>query len=354
MRKILSMAVLVVAGLAALEILSSYFLFRYYAHGMKAIRPEGSAARMLFDGTMTRVTGKRPRPQFDIDHRPLFETNDVLGYVLRPGHYHVTERLGHQVHSFDLVVNDKALRAAAPFPVIADKRILIAGDSSLFGWGLNDEETVPWQIQARLPGYEVVNLSLTSYSTVHALLQLRQIEPHIHSEDVIVIGYHELSNKFNVEPSDVLGDLSQGYEVGLGDAARMRDMMLPFGSLDAHGKLSIQRIPLACASETAKPECARPKFDLRAAKEVTKRVFEEIIALQPGHLVIMFVQGPNDDEVISYLRSRGALIVDLRAGKDGVAFEDDIIPTDGHSGPFEQHQVAQRLLEVLREQQVVH
>ena len=353
MRKILSMAVLVVAGLVALEVLSSYALFRYNAHGMKAIRPEGSAARMLFEGTMRKVTGKRPTLQFAIDHGPLFETDDVLGYVLRPGQYHVSERLGHEFHSFDLLVNDKGLRAAAPLSVVADKRIFIAGDSSLFGWGLNDEETVPWQIQARLPGYEVVNLSLTSYSTVHALLQLRQIQPRVRSEDVVVVGYHELSNKLNVEAGDVLGDLNQGYEVGLGDPARIRDMMLPFGSLDANGKLSIQRIPLACASVAARPECVRPKFDLRAAKEVTRRAFEEIMALQPGHLVIMFVQGSSDDEVISYLRSRDAIIVDLRAGKDGVAFEDDIVPTDGHSGPFEQHQVAQRLLEVMRQQRVI-
>jgi hypothetical protein len=47
------------------------------------------------------------------------------------------------------------------------------------------------------------------------------------------------------------------------------------------------------------------------------------------------------------LRALGATIADLRSGGD-MRFERDLVSTDGHMGPFRQHELANRFLEAMQ------
>jgi hypothetical protein len=334
------------AVFSVIELGSSYVIFRYYAHDEKSVRPDGLAVLMLADGLVNRVSGRHPTPKMSVDHGPLFDSSELLGYAALPGRYRVKEELGNQTHVFDLTITDRGNRATAYAPIHSNKRIFMAGDSSMFGWGLDDEETMAWLVQERLPAYQVVNLSLTSYSTVQTLLQLMQMDPKVGQDDLVVIEYHQLSNQLNVQSLDVLESLEKGFEMSLGDTAHMRAMRLPYGAVDEHGALSIHRIALNCADEPGRPDCARPKFELAAAMRVTMAAFDAITSLHPGHMVIAFVSGPDDDPVIAHARALGATIADLRSSAD-MQFEQDVVATDGHMGPFRQHELANRFLEVL-------
>jgi hypothetical protein len=351
MRKTLAFPLLALAALSLAELISADVIFRYYAHGEKSVRPDGLAVSMLLDGIINRVSGRHPVPKMSLDHGPLFDASDLLGYAVLPGRYRVQEELGNQTHGFDLTITEHGHRAAAYAPNHSAKRILMAGDSSMFGWGLDDEETMPWLVQARLPDYQVLNLSLTSYSTVQTLLQLQRLDPKVGPDDVVVIEYHLLSNKLNVQPADVLESLGKGFELTLGDATRMREMRLPYAALDAHGSLAIHRISLSCAQAPERTDCRRPAYELAAAMQVTKAVFDEIVALHPGHVVIAFFSGEDDDPVIAHMRARGATIADLRIGSAGY-FEDDAVSTDGHMGPFSEHEVAKRFVEIMQQHRI--
>jgi hypothetical protein len=353
MRKISSFAALAIIGLAAAEMASSYFLFRYYAHIRKELLPNGSAVWMLLKGGINKARGKHPAPVLSIDHGRLFDADESLGISLRPGRYRIKEQLGPKRHEFVITITDKGMRATSYFPGQSDRRLFMAGDSSMFGWALNDEQTIPWLTQARLPNFEVLNLSLTSYSPVQTLLRLQQLAPRLGPNDIVVVEYHELSNKLSVVPSDVIETLKTGYEFAVGDTTRMREANLPYGSLDDQGKFSIRRVSLSCAFEAARPDCLRPKFDPGQAMRVTNYAFDEIMALHPGHLVIIFQSGADDDPVIEHLRSRGAIIADLRNGR-GPGEEDDVISTDGHMGPFGQYQIAERLFEVMQREHILN
>src|SRR5882757_5792303 len=171
MRKILLVAVAVTVGLATIELVSSYVYFLHYSGNYQEVRPDGSMAVALIGRAADRLRGTRHKVQMSIDHKPLFAVNDTLGFAILPGRYKVTEHSEGRKHVFDLTVTDAGTRASSYVPVKASKRLLITGDSALFGWGVDDEGTVPWLMQSRLPDYEVVNLSLNSYSTIHALLQ---------------------------------------------------------------------------------------------------------------------------------------------------------------------------------------
>src|SRR5258708_390907 len=207
MRKILIVAVAATVGLAAIELGSSYAYLIHYS---------GNYQQALTAGSMT------------IDHKPLFAVNDTLGFTIIPGRYKVTEHSEGRKHVFDLTVTGAGTRASSYAPVRASKRLLITGDSALFGWGLDDEATLPWLMQSRLPDYEVVNLSLNSYSTIHALLQLQHLVPQIGPDDIVVLEYHPATNAFNVAETDFLRNFLNGYEMQLGDTAQLRAMKVPF------------------------------------------------------------------------------------------------------------------------------
>lgn len=333
--------------MAAIELVSTYVYFHHYVGDYQGIHPAGSMAVAMFGRAYEKFRGINHQVKMSIDHGPLFAASDTLGFTILPGRFKVTEHFDGRKHVFDLTVTDTGRRASSYAPVKSSKHLLITGDSALFGWGVDDEGTVPWLMQSRLPDYEVVNLSLNSYSTVHALLQLQQVVPQIGPDDIVVLEYHPATNAFNVANTVFLRNFLSGYEVQLGDTAQLRAMKVPFGMIDAGGRFSIGRIRLSCAVEAPTPECVHPPVSEDVARQVTDRAFDEIIALNIRHLLVVFLAGPDDDPVIAHLRSRGLTIADLRT-VDGVPEDRDIIPTDKHSGPFWHRQAYGLLLQALQ------
>ncbi len=340
-------------GLASIELVSSYVYFARYAGSPGELRPAGSMAVALANRAYDKIRGISHLVKISIDHGPLFAASQTLGFTIIPGRYTVTEHLEGRKHVFNLTVTDSGRRATSHSPVQASKRLLITGDSALFGWGVDDEATVPWLMQGRLPDYEVLNLSLNSYSTVHALLQLQQIVPQVGPDDILILEYHPASNALNAANPVFLRSLLDGYEMQLGDTAQLRATKVPFGRIDAGGGFSVGRIRLSCAVETPSPECAHPALSPDDEHRVTERAFDEIMGLNIRHLVVAVISGRDDDPVIAHLRSRGLTIADLRT-VDGVPDENDVIPTDKHSGPFWHHQAYVLLLQALQRAHLVN
>jgi hypothetical protein len=351
LRRVLLSAVALMVVLVSAEMISSYVLYRYYAHLQKDLRPEGSAVFMLLTGSIKKARGIHAHPKVTAEPGPLFDSDPALGFVMRPGTFSIKEELNHTVHYFQVTVDAEGNRLAALRPIHSSHRIFMTGDSGIFGWGLSDEQTLPWEIQEQLPGYEVVNLSLTSYSTIQTLLQLRATEPKLGPDDIVVVEYHPLTNQFNVAAPEVLDDLTTGYEVAVGTPA-IRDARLPYGYLDPSGKLAIGHVSLKCAPDSVASDCTRRPFDMASAMKVTERTLDAIVALGPGHVVIAHMSGPDDDPVIDYAHSMGLAVADVRRDR-GTPFDDDVTYTDGHYGPFFSLQLARRLVDILHEDHVI-
>ncbi len=353
MRKFVLIGAAAVVAVIVVELFSSYILYRHFASLHKGFHPAGAATPRLLQHAIVSLQGKHLRVKLSSDHLPLFVPDAELGYVMNPGEYTVTEDFDHQKHTFHLHVTEQRGRATSYLPVKAAHRLFFTGDSSMFGWGLNVAETIPWLLQSRLPNDEVLNLSLTSYSTVQAALQLEHANPKVGAEDSVIAVYHPVTNDFNVAVPDMLAELWIGYELQLGDLEAMRGIKVPYGAIDAGGNLEVRRVGLSCAMSRPSTACARPAVGLEESERVTERAFDKILALHPGRLVVAFVSGSDNDPVIQYLRGKGVTIADLRLAEDEPDAQ-DVIPTDTHAGPFWQHRVFLRLLAVLRNENVVH
>ena len=352
MRKLLSAAVLVVSAIVAVESLSSYALYRYFALHSKELRPAGSATLDLLRHAVVKFRGGHQRVLVSSDHMPVFRPDDELGYVMNPGEYTILEEYDHQKHGFNLRVNEQGHRVTSFLPVNAAHRLFFTGDSSMFGWGLHDEQTVPWLLQSRLADHEVINLTLNSYSSLHALLQLRHVVPAIGSDDTVILLYHPVTNGFNVASMSTLEALMTGYELQLGERAKMLHMKVPYGFLTAKGALETRRIELSCVTRREAPDCVRPVSDSATGMRITQRIFDDILALGAGHILLARTAGADPDPVIEHLRELGVAIVDLRP-EDDEPDALDILPTNKHAGPFWQYRTFTRLLAALGKARVI-
>jgi hypothetical protein len=349
-RKLTLVVIAAAIGALAVESISSYVLYRNSSRLEKGFHPNGSATVALLRLISYKFMGRKVGVW--ADHGPLFYPDPLLGFVVHPGQYEINERFGGLRHRFQLTINDAGLRATSYSSIQASRRIYIAGDSGIFGWGLNDEDTVPWLLQGRLPQYEVVNWSLTRYSTVHALLQLQQARARIGPEDVVVLTYHPTDVETNVALPAIFRDFSDGLEAQLADAQFVAAINYPFGAFDDQGRFVVRRIKLSCFLRTAVTDCGQVNVDEKAAMRVTERAFDEIIALHAGRLLVAVVGGAGSDPVISYLRTKGVLIADVTPHANEPESKDEIA-TDTHGGAFWNHLMFVRLLSALQSNHLI-
>jgi hypothetical protein len=352
MRKLLRIIVIGMTAVVGAECISSYILYRHYATLQRPYQPVASATYELLQRALARTEGRQDFVKLSIDHGPLFRPDPVLGYAMNPGEYYVTEELDNQRHRFRLGVDELGHRRTSYTPVDAPRRIFITGDSGLFGWGLDDEETLPWLLQTRLPGFRVVNLSLTSYSTIQALLQLQRVVPPVSADDIVLLTYHRVTNEFNVADAKVLEGIIRGFETQLGDTQHAHEMTMPFGFIDANGVYSVKRVDVDCGRIEMKGRCNHPEVSDSAAERVTERAFDEIISSLRCHIVVAVIGGPDSDPVVAYLRKKGIDVADLRT-QVGDPDPDDIVTLDGHSGPFWHHVSFERLVAALNKLQLI-
>jgi hypothetical protein len=349
MRIVAILAFVALLGLA-IEAGAAYVIYRHYSAAHGAFYPTGSAALSL--GRLMTHSGRRDEVTLSIDHGPLFHADPKLGYTLYPGRYRIVEARGGRKHQFTLTVDENRHRVTSASPNVAARRIFVAGDSAMFGWGLNDEQTAPWLLQARFPAWQVSNLSLTSYSTLQALFELEAVQPAVRADDIVVLTYHPVTNSFNTAAAEMLTYLRNGFEQQLGDAGVAQHLSVPFGTL-VDGELKVRSYPIACGSKSdTDPRCARVVASSAEAIEVSKKAFDAIMDAHPAHYVVIFLSGQTSDPVIAHLRARGALIADVRTDP-GDADANDELTIDEHAGPFWHHMFYERLTDALLQSRLV-
>ena len=77
------------------------------------------------------------------------------------------------------------------------RNIFFFGDSYVFGEGLSDEETLPWQLQSILPDRMIINFGVGGYGTCQAMLRLEEQKVRVTAGDFVVYGlssFHEERN----------------------------------------------------------------------------------------------------------------------------------------------------------------
>ena len=173
-------------------------------------------------GLRVHFYGTLAEPDFG---QTLHDPHPTRGWTLKPGIQAAKQELDYTVH---VTVNRLGVRG----PEIGYERqpgtfrILVVGDSAMFGSGVDNDHTVPALLTSQLAPLkvEVINLSVAAYSTVQEYL-LFMDEGRRYRPDLVLLAFSPGNDiQTNYQP------LQQLYQ---------KSQRRPFASLDADGRLQI-------------------------------------------------------------------------------------------------------------------
>lgn len=130
----------------------------------------------------------------------FYAPHPTLGYSNLPGKFVITQHNG--TYTWRATHLDSTLRITRPLETYgegqpAKDEIWIFGCSWVYGWALNDHETLPWTLQERLRDYEIVNFGAGAYGTIHSLIQFREALERGEKPRVAVLTYAWFHNERN-------------------------------------------------------------------------------------------------------------------------------------------------------------
>jgi hypothetical protein len=348
-KKVAFYAVLAAVVAAALEVVSSAFL--YLAHRSEiaslAGRPPG-AATLAALGEMRDWLFPQPYTHMARIPQDFFAEDAEQGYRANPGRYvfRYFRRRGDTLDHLDTVVtiNADGTRFTGPAPAAAAKRIFVLGDSFVFGDGVNDEQTFSFLLQAGLPRAEVHLLALGGYSWPNALVTLRRIADRIRPGDAVVLGYAWYYKERHVAAPARLRSIRDWMATSFPQTEPNPKDRLARARLDAAGALVLDTIPMHCKFAPANCSAAEPTPE--ETDKVSIALLHAIAERSRAKIYLLHFFGPRDDPVLKELPGTVELI-EATPEDFPYVMRDDIMGFDEHGGPYWHYAMYSRLLPLL-------
>lgn len=208
-----------------------------------AVAVFGTLALLLALGLLeglARGLGHRPYAPVPVNLKVepgarLFQAHPTLGYTHVPGAFTVTLPGGY---AFRMTHDEHTLRITRPPGTVVTNRpgLWVMGCSFVHGWSLNDEETMPWQLQKLLPEFEVFNFGVNGYGTLHAWLQYQDFSRRLPRPRCVVVDYAYFHDERNV--------LTRARRKAVAPYNRLGPIQQPWARLDRHGCVLVEHTPL--------------------------------------------------------------------------------------------------------------
>ena len=322
---IVFVAATLLISIVILESLSALFLFRYFSLAQEAFLPKGSATVYLAQRAL-RIWPFQTTETI-VPHS-LYVDDEKLGYTTRPGKYQVALSVGKKTYRFAVTIAAPGTRATGYRDENKPLTMYFFGNSFVFGWGNNDEQTMPWLLQQRFPQYKVLNLAQNGYGITQAVIQYEQLKGSIKKDDLIILPY---------------ADYYLGRNYGAPSVLRTNpykgDRRWPVVRAKANGDWTIEYISADCTKNDG--YCTRADPDPAVMVEATKKIFA-FFSKAEAKVAVAYLNGPDSDPIIAYARQLGMSVIDIRLDHKSPDW-DDLLPFDGHPGPIAQYNFFNKL-----------
>ena len=162
-------------------------------------------AATVFTLFAAELVARMLAPQWAPQHaeRSFWRHDPLLGWSHKPGQHGV---LRHPDFAVQVEISEQGFRDAL-YPVERVeglRRMLVLGDSFAWGFGVERDEILWNRLEARHPGWEIINTAVSGYGTDQQLLFFQE-RGRAFAPDVVVLHFHE--NDLN----DVAADRRYGY-----------------------------------------------------------------------------------------------------------------------------------------------
>jgi hypothetical protein len=130
---------------------------------------------------------------------PPFTRDPLSGWTLLPGTFELL--LAKRDRRSLITINQDSSRITSNHSVTeraTSSGIVFIGDSYTFGEGLDNNETMAWQVQQQLPEINVYNFGVPGYGTCQSWLRVRKLLSNGIRANVLVYGFSDFHEERNI------------------------------------------------------------------------------------------------------------------------------------------------------------
>jgi len=281
----------------------------------------------------------------------MFAPDNVLGWSVRPGRY--TMNFKHRVNSYSewevlpikVTINDDRSRWTGVVSDPAKPNIYIFGDSCVFGWGVNDEQTFAYQLQMARPDYNVKLFAVAGYGLVHNYLRFLQMKESIRPNDIVIIGYADYYDIRNVAAPSHLrktdANLKSQFPGGIDGRP---DKSTPRAELKDGDRLTISLVEQDC--DVVVDYCKQPDPPQSFLTAVSARLINEMGRSAAAQTIVLYTDGSKSNPVFSGL-DKNIKVVSALKEDFGYFIGDTVMDFDPHPGPYWHYAISRKLLSVM-------
>jgi hypothetical protein len=326
---VLALAVLLAA---LLELMAGYAVFSLkdgQRFGLAALS-EAIKARFSYQpGAQTR------RDASGQEVASIFAHDDLLGYRFLSGAYTISLGQGEEAYSFRLTIDAMGNRVTSFLPVPDGAKIWVLGDSIASGWINHDETSFPFLLQARLPGYRVINRAVPGYGPAQTYLQLAHQAAGETPPAYIFLAFEDFLFDRLVGTAGWIDALRRSCTDG--ETAFSYPVIRSVGG---NGP-TVSSLAVPCHTDADNVPASRlSQAEVQSLAQQTYRAMADQTA--NSHLVILYLNGrygPEVQALFADLQQAGVSICDARP--QSVVEQDTFAPLDPHPGPKAQRYYAQ-------------
>jgi hypothetical protein len=350
-RKAALYAILALIVLAAMELVSSAFLFFAYRDQIASLSAGPgmpSTVLVLRRGLDWLLPGSAPDPaatrRMSRIPQDFFGEDAEQGYRARPGRYvfrYTRVRGGVPEHLDSVVtINGDGTRFSGNAPAAPARRIYVLGDSFVFGDGVNDEQTFSFLLQSAFPDSAVHLHALSGYSWANALVTMERIKDQIRPGDIVILGYAYYYKERHVEAPARLRDIRDWMARSFPEVELSPKDKLVRARLDGADHLVLDTIPMHCKFN---PDyCTGAEPTAVYTDKVSMELLRSIAAKTSGKIYLVHFFGPRNDPVLAKLPDNVEL-VPATPEDFSYMMRDDIMGFDDHGGPYWHYAIYSRI-----------
>jgi hypothetical protein len=331
----------------AFEIISSVFVLYLYRETGNMPVLYGEPA--LSSAVVCKKLLKRIFPEAFVDKArmlvdpyPYLKLDADLGFSSSPGKYVFTYRKKNKDGDFvyfknQVTINPDRTRFVGNHRDGGSQNVYVFGSSSVFGHGVNDEQTFTSLLQQRYQNNKFFLYAQGGYSLVQAYINFEKIKHTINGGDTIVLAYGSFYKAWDVAAPSRLRQYGEPNERIFDDRIKQ-----PKASILDSGKIQIDYVPIYCKFHRSYCESKDPSTD--EMDKVAARLINDIAEQTKAKIILLHFSGSRDDRVLKMISNKVHILSALTGDFD-YQITDDIMGFDAHPGPYWHYAIYKRLSE---------
>jgi len=223
--------------------------------------------------------------------------------------------------------------------------VYIFGGSSVYGFGVNDEQTFAFLLQQARKDMCVKLFAVDGYGVTQSFIQFHKLLAQLKPNDIVLLGYEDHFDVRNVAAPSYLRQIRNWR--GWRGVAPER-VMLPKADLDDQGAIRISYVQENCDENGGYCDRNDPAKD--EMSRITAALINRIAETSSAPVYLLHLDGSKKNALFGLLSESVHRISALEEDFDYVS-KDDVLGFDAHPGPYWHYAISRKLIKTLPSRQ---